>query len=380
MAHRVERLPLGAGTPGTRREILVHRFGVAGARPKAYFQAALHADEIPAILAAHHLVRRLAEAEAASLIEGEVVVVPFANPIGLDQHLNATHLGRHDLGGGGNFNRNWPDLFDAAVGKIEGRLTGSAELNVALIRAAMAEAVAELEPRSQLDFLRQTLAAQALDADLVFDLHCDDDSLVHLFLISPHWPLARDIAAELGCRAVLLAEDSGGGSFDEAFATPFTRLAKRFPEHQIPAACLSGTVEFRGQADVSDELAEADAGALVRGLQRHGLIGGDPGPLPEPLCEATRLDACEFVKAPAPGILSYAVELGERVAKDQIIAWLIDPAAEDPNQGRQAIRAGTDGLVLSRRDRLYVLPGTSLGKIVGTQTLPERRGRNLLGD
>ncbi len=54
MAHRVERLPLGAGTPGTAREVLVHRFGAARARPKAYFQAALHADEIPAILVAHH--------------------------------------------------------------------------------------------------------------------------------------------------------------------------------------------------------------------------------------------------------------------------------------------------------------------------------------
>ncbi|MCH8155648.1 MAG: succinylglutamate desuccinylase/aspartoacylase family protein, partial [Proteobacteria bacterium] len=135
MARRVERLPLGAGTPGTRREILVHRFGMPGARPKAYFQAAPHADEIPAILVAHHLIRRLAGAEAEGLIEGEVVVVRFANPIGHDQHLNAYHLGRHDLGGGGNFNRNWPDLFEPAAGKIEGKLTGSAEHNAALSRA-----------------------------------------------------------------------------------------------------------------------------------------------------------------------------------------------------------------------------------------------------
>ena len=59
MTHRIERLPLGAGTPGTRREVMLHRFGSPGARPKAYFQAAIHADEIPALLAAHHLVRRL---------------------------------------------------------------------------------------------------------------------------------------------------------------------------------------------------------------------------------------------------------------------------------------------------------------------------------
>ena len=87
-----------------------------------------------------------------------------------------------------------------------------------------------------------------------------------------------------------------------------------------------------------------------------------------------------MVKAPAPGILSYAIELGARVAAGEAIAWLIDPAAEDPNEGRRAIRAGTDGLVLSRRDRRSALPGTNLARIVGTETLPERRGRNLLGD
>ena len=45
---------------------------------------------------------------------------------------------------------------------------------------------------------------------------------------------------------------------------------------------------------------------------------------------------CEFAKAPAPGVLSYEAALGERVEKDQVIAWLIDPAAEDPNGGRRA--------------------------------------------
>jgi predicted deacylase len=380
VTHRIERLPLGAGTPGTRREVMLHRFGAPGARPKAYFQAAIHADEIPALLVAHHLVRRLMAAEAEGTIAGEVVVAPFANPIGLDQQLNATHLGRHELGGGGNFNRNWPDLFPAAAEKVAGRLTESRDANVATIRAALREAVAELTTRSQLDFLRQTLAGQAVDADFVFDLHCDDDALMHLFLVPQDWPLAADIAAELGCHGVMLSEDSGGNSFDEAFSGPWVKLAREYPDHPVPAACLSCTVEFRGQRDVSDRLAEADAGALFRGLQRHGVIDGDPGPPPEALCEATPLDACEFVKAPAPGVLSYEVELGERVEKDQVIAWLIDPAAEDPNAGRRAIRAGTDGLVLSRRDRLYVQPGETLAKLVGSELLAAPKEQNLLDD
>ena len=105
-----------------------------------------------------------------------------------------------------------------------------------------------------------------------------------------------------------------------------------------------------------------------------------PVPLPEALCEATPLDGCEFVKAPAPGVLSYEVELGERVEKDQLIAWLIDPAAEDPNAGRREIRAGAAGLILSRRDRLYVQPGETLAKVVGSTPLAMPRAKNLLGD
>ena len=380
MTHRIERLPLGAGTPGTRREVMLHRFGAPGARPKAYFQAAIHADEIPALLAAHHLLRRLIEAEAEGAIRGEVVVAPFANPIGLDQQVNATHLGRHELGGGGNFNRNWPDLAPAAADKVAGKLTESEESNVATIRAALCEVVAEMTPLTQLDALRQVLAGQAVDADLVFDLHCDDDALMHLFVIPQHWPLAAGIAAELGCHAVMLSEDSGGGSFDEACSMPWVKLAGRYPDHPIPAACLASTVEFRGQREVSDKLAERDGAALFRSLQRHGVIAGDPGPLPEALCEATPLGACEFVKAPAPGVLSYEVALGEHVEKDQVIAWLIDPAAEDPNAGRQAIRAGTAGLILSRRDRLYLQPGETLAKVVGREPLAAPRAKNLLGD
>jgi len=380
MTHRIERLSLGAGTPGTRREVMLHRFGAPGARPKAYFQAAIHADEIPALLAAHHLVRRLMAAEAQGAIRGEVVVAPFANPIGLDQRVNSYHLGRHELGGGGNFNRDWPDLAPAAAEKVAGKLTESEDANVATIRAALLEAVAELQPLTQLDALRQALTGQAVDADLVFDLHCDDDALMHLFVIPQHWPLAAGIAAELGCRAVMLSEDSGGSSFDETCSMPWVKLAGQNPDHPIPAACLASTVELRGQRDVSDRLAEQDGSALFRALQRHGVIAGDPGPLPEALCEATPLAGCEFVKAPAPGVLSYQVALGERVERDQVIAWLIDPAAEDPNAGRRAIRAGTAGLILSRRDRLYLQPGETLAKVVGREPLATPRAKNLLGD
>jgi len=380
MARRTTRHRLHASPPGTRREVISHAYGAAGARPKAYLQASLHADEIPAMLTAHHLAGLLDAAEARGEILGEVILVPYANPIGLAQFIGDIQHGRREMSGGGNFNRNWPNLVELIGDALEGKLGDSEAENVGAIRAAMTAALAAETPRNELHSLRLILARLAADADIVLDLHCDDQSLMHLFLIPQHWPQAQGIAAELGCRAVLLAEDSGGASFDETYSTPWVHLAEKFPGKPIPPVCLAGTVELRGQSDVEDDLAAADASALFRSLQRLGVIAGDPGPLPKPLCKATRFDACEFLRAPAPGMVAYAVPLGARVRKGDIVAWIVDPAVEDPSQAREPVRAGTDGLILSRRDRRYVKPGMTLAKVVGTESLPERAEGPLLED
>jgi len=380
MPRQTERLPLVTAAPGSRQELIVHHYGTADARPKAYLQASLHADETPGMLVQHHLMGLLEAAEADFAIRGEILLVPYANPIGLAQQVNARLVGRYDMAGGGNFNRNWPDLFGPVAEKLEGRLGPDAESNVALIRSAMTAHIDGLKAGTPLDSLRLALARLAADADIVLDLHCDDDALMHLFLVPAHWPQGADLAAELGCRAVMLSADSGGASFDETFSTPWTKLAERFPEAAIPPACFSGTVELRGQADVSDDLAEKDAKALFRFLQRRGVVAGDPGPLPEPSCEATPLEGCEAIKAPATGVLSYETHLGDEIRKGQVIAYLVDPTAADPKHARRAITSSTDGLLLSRRAHKFVFPGFSVAKVVGTEPLPHLIGGSLLED
>lgn len=380
MQLQIEHIDLVSPGPGSERRLQLRRYGAKGQGPKAYIQAALHADEIPAMMVAHHLAQLLDEAAERGEIQGEIVLLPYANPVGLAQIFNGEHAGRYDIRGGGNFNRNWPDLASLIEEELTGKLGADATGNVAAIRAAMRGALAGMAASDQLSSLRLALAREACDADLLLDMHCDDDALMHCFLIPAHWPEAKDLVAELGCRAALLAEDSGGASFDEAFSTPWTRLAAKFSDAPIPAACLATTLEFRGGAEVSDAINRPDAAAIYRVLQRRGMIAGDPGPLPAPLCEGTRLDATESLRSPGNGILSYAVEPGATVEKGDLIATLVDPAAEDPLRGRRELRAGTSGLVLSRKTHKYVAQGMSVAKIVGTEPLESRKGGYLLED
>src|SRR3546814_397584 len=210
MPARCDRLPLLTASPGTSRELVVHRFGQAGARPKVYLQAALHADETPGLLVLHHLYGVLEEAERRGSVAGEVVLVPYANPIGLAQFVNGDHAGRYEQGGGGNFNRNWPDLAAAVAETVAERLTEDEAGNVAVIRGAMLDHLAAQQPGSELHSLRLALASLAADADVVLDLHCDDQALMHLFLIPAHWPAAADLAAAPGHTAERRGGKGGG--------------------------------------------------------------------------------------------------------------------------------------------------------------------------
>ncbi len=369
MTYRCEELPLISPGAGTKLTVLLHRFGDPGAQPKAYIQASIHADEIPAMMAAHHLLQLLAKAEKDGLIKGEIVLVPYANPIGLGQWLNERHLGRYEQRSGGNFNRDWPDLEPATAAKIDGRLGSDASQNVALIREALCEVLSERTAERELQSLRRSLAKESVTADLVLDLHCDDESLLHLFLLPQHWPDAADFAGELGADAVLLDEGGTGGAFDEANSKIWVGLQRRFPDHPIPAACLAMTVELRGKADVSDRLGRQDADALYRCLVRRGLIAGDLAPPPPPPAEATPLDASQIVRAPAAGIVAYQVALGDRVKKGQVIAELVDPAAP-PGAPRAKMVTATDGLVMQRRLHKLVLANHGVAKIVGKDPLP----------
>ena len=181
---------------------------------------------------------------------------------------------------------------------------------------------------------------------------------------------AADIAAELGALAVFLAERSGGDPFDEACSAVWWKLRDRLGEtHPLPLGCLAATVELRGQADVDDEQAEGDARALLRVLQRRGLVAGAPEPLRPLLCAATPLAGVDRIRAPVAGVVAYAAALGDRVAAGDLVAEIVDPAAEDQARARMPLHARADGIVWGRCAHKMVPAGAVVASIAGTEPI-----------
>lgn len=382
MPRIVERVPLMSMTPGTARVLTVFRYGRAGARPKAYLQAAIHANEFPGTMALHHLVPMLDRAQKAGRIKGEIVIVPTANPIGLSQVLMQTHLGRYDFVGRDNFNRNYHDLAEPVAERVGKKLTNDARRNVNMIRAAGLAVLNEITPANEIQDQRLQLMRRSIDADIVIDLHCDAQAALHHFISRRDWPAISDLSAQIGAVAVMYNTPYPFTmTFSGCNGSWWSKLKDMFPDKPIPQACQSSTIEYRGQHDVDHGLGEADALNLYKFLQRRGVVSGNPGPLPRAKCSATPMDGMDVGYAPSAGVLTYLKPEGSKVRKGKTICEVIDPIGADPLNARTPVKARTDGVLFSRRPNgRLAWPGMVIFRIAGPKPLPHRTGKSGLDD
>jgi predicted deacylase len=367
--------PLSAPYARATYELTSFHFGTPGSGKKVYIQGSLHADEVPGMLVAQFLRKELAALEAAGKISGEIILVPAANPIGLAQVLHGAAFGRFDLTTGVNFNRAYKHVADDLKKSLEGKLGAGAAANVALIREHARASIAAWQPNTDAETLKKTLMTLAIDADIVLDLHCDNEAVLHIYAGTPLAEGIAPLSAILGSHATLLAYEAGGEPFDEACSRLWWDLDRHF-QHRfpIPAACLSTTVELRGEQEVSYELARNDAAGLLQFLTLQGVLHADDAAaqaaaavLPAPLCEATPLEGVEPLYAPHAGILVYTRELGERVAAGDAIADLIDPVSGDVT----VLRAAVDGVFFARSAHRHVIRGMNVGKVAGAKAYRE---------
>jgi hypothetical protein len=369
--------PLLSPSLGSHKKLSSFHYGTPGAQPKVYVQASLHADELPGMLVAHHLRQALQTLEDAGHIQGEVVVVPVANPIGLAQRLDHKAMGRFELGTSENFNRHYPDFAQEIWPTVQAQLGPDAGANVATVRKAMAAWLQDWTPTSELESLRRTLVQLAVDADYVLDLHCDFEGVLHCYTEEACWPQLLPLAQTLGCEAVLLATGSGGNSFDECLSGVWWQLADNLRAAgnpaPLPQACCSTTVEFRGEGDVTHALAKGDAQALLSFMQHIGVLqSNSPAVLPPARCQATPLAGSETLKSLRPGVLVFAAEVGASLRAGDLVAEIIDPITGTT----YPVLASVTGVLYTRIRTRYIHSGGEIGKIAGSVAF---RSGNLLG-
>jgi predicted deacylase len=207
--------------------------------------------------------------------------------------------------------------------------------------------------------LKRQLIHRALGADLVIDLHCDDESLQYGYIDSAFWPEASDLAAALKMEAVLLS-DGESSAFEEAVSYAWKYEIPGEKKQRLPGK-LSVTVELRGTRDVYPDMAKTDADGLWTFLAARGIVRDDAVSLGAFTGPAFPLDNIEMIRTPAAGTVLFHRNIGERVAKDDLLATII--TAPGMPDGTIDIRAPQPGLIVTRVSDRLVRRGADLMKI-----------------
>lgn len=276
------------------------------------------------------------------------------------------------MGNGQNFNRQYP--FLDAVGDTVADALGTDLLeNRDLIRAALRTALAARVPLTEFESLKLALLGLSIDADVVLDLHCSLEAIMHLYTSEALWPQVEPLSRYLGAAVSLLATDSGADAFDEVHSLLWWKLKQRFGDAKpIPHASVAVTVECRGQRDVTYEHARQDADAIVQFLIARGAIRGTAQPLPPLLGGPTPLAGSEQFYAPRSGILVHRAEIGARIAVGDALFDIIDPLSGETT----TVSSHTAGVFYMRRAIRFVYQGAPLGRVTGEKA--HRTGK-LLG-
>ena len=380
MSYQIYSHVLPSATPGTQRILKAHHFGETGARPKVYFQAGLHADEWPGFLVLNRLIKLLKQADKAGLIQGEIVIVPVANPIGLAQNFHGYIPGRFAFSdGGGNFNRNWPQLGAKVHKRIKDEVTGDAEDNITLIRQAIRDELALLPESTELQGMKKMLLALSMDADEIIDLHCSGEACMHAYVAQEFESHFKPLLALLDAKVGLSELDTGAASFDETNVSVWRDLKAHYA-HLVPWGSRSLTVELRGENDISDEFAQQDAKALFDYLVLRDIVSGDSPEINDSEVKYYPLDAMDLVKAPCAGIVCYHKAIGEEVEAGEEIGEVVNLMEDDVDVSSYPLIARTNGVFFARVQRRLVVCGESIAKIAGREHLAFREIGRLFED
>ncbi len=320
----IRRIPNGFGS---HHSLEIFRFGVPGAHPRVYLQAGIHTEELPGPLVLHHLKGLLAAIEDGNWL-GEVILVPFANPIGLAQAISGNPIGRLDLASGMNFNTGWPCLPPDLGGDRASWLSSSTAV-------------------TGLGGVRLELLRLAEGADVVLDLHCCmEPSVAFAFVAEGDETPATRLASALGLDAVFTLPPSGSASFMDAVAS-------------VTDDAFIATIELRGHQDIGESRTLADAQALKAYLAGIGMFGvpadtpdGWEGP-------CTSYESATGLPAPAGGLFLPARGIRETVDEGDLLGEILLPVSAG-GRDRIEIRSPCKGIVLSHADPARILhPGAT---------------------
>lgn len=322
-----EVMHVGEMASGAALTVPVYRIKGRTDAPSVYIQANMHGAEVQG----NAVIFQLLELLKNTKINGDITLVPYANPVGCNHKNGEYTLGRFDPITGVNWNRMYhfdESIIKPFVRECIGKTNPVIEAN---FKKLMIESIEEklnhniygLTTGQRIAYQLQRLAHQA---DYVLDLHTGPISSKHLYC--PEY--AQESAQYFDIPHTLFIPNDFDGALDEATFCPWWSLQDAFAELGIEFSISSAsinkesfTVELGSQEQIDLDVALEDAKSIMNYLQHKNVIT-TTGYLPKTMTRyGCYLKNYKAFYSPMGGMVDYLAEFGQPLAAGEPLARIL---------------------------------------------------------
>jgi len=317
-----EVMHVGEIASGAALTVPVYRLKGQGKGPSVYIQANMHGAEVQGNAVIFQLLEILRETK----LNGDITLVPYANPVGCNHKNGEYTLGRFDPITGVNWNRMYHFDADAIAPFAREHLNSD---NITIEREFKALLLEEIDDKLDHNIFGLTtgqriayrLQRMAHQADLVLDLHTGPISSKHLYC--PEYAIKS--ASYFDIPHTIVIPNEFDGAMDEATFCPWWSLQQAFAElgRDYPLNKESFTVELGSQEQIDLDVAHQDAVSILSYLQ-HKEVLNDTQYQPQAMTRyACYLKDYKAFYSPMGGMVDYLAQFGQPLAAGEPIARIL---------------------------------------------------------
>lgn len=318
-----EDLPVKSLISGHHLSVPVFRYkGQDPRAPKVYIQANVHGAELQGNAVIYELMNYLKTNPA----QGDIVLIPQANPYGENLKMGEYTFGRFDPTTGKNWNRGYYETLKHI--DLDHFVTKHAEDDHETIKNSFKkELKLALEKQIQkysefnistINKLTYTLQEISQDADIVLDLHTGPKAGRYLYSAD----YQRESARFFGISQNLLIPTDFAGAMDEANFNPWVELKKAFFQvgrDDIPYFVEAYTVELGSEENFSLADGKEDLQMILNYLTYKNVFSGNARDDLNPNQYACLLKDYRTIHTPKGGLIDFKFSPGDKVNKDDVM-------------------------------------------------------------
>ena len=322
-----EIMHMGEMASGASLTVPVYRLKGQGHGPSVYIQANMHGAEVQG----NAVIYQLLELLRGKNLNGDITLVPYANPVGCNHKNGEYTLGRFDPITGVNWNRMYHFSPEAIAPFAKQHIDAEdAEVAQAFKQLMLDQIEQKLEHNifgittgQRIAYQLQRLAHQA---DLVLDLHTGPISSKHLYC--PEY--AQASASYFDIPHTILIPNAFDGALDEATFCPWWTLQQAFADQGRDINLNQGvfnkesfTVELGSQEQIDLDVAYQDAQSILSYLNYKGVISSTLF-MPQLMTRyACYLKDYKAFYSPMGGMVDYLAPFGQPLPAGEPLARIL---------------------------------------------------------